>query len=80
MKPIEFKQQTDIIAKNQPPYLPLPCHINREDDWRPVTSCWRLDLFERITVLFTGKIYFRLATFGSKVQPQTASTDIRELI
>jgi len=80
MKIKEFKQQTDVIAKNQPQYEPLPCHIDREDDWRPVTSCWSLSFKERIKLLFVGRVYFQLCTFGGKVQPQKASTCIDDLI
>ena len=34
MKPIEFKQQTAIYAKNQPPYLPLPVYEDAEQGGR----------------------------------------------
>ena len=80
MKIMEFKQQTDIIGENQPQYLPLPAYINREDDWRPITSCWGLSFIERVKLLFTGRVYFQLCTFGNKIQPQKASTKISDLI
>lgn len=68
--PIEFPEQTDIIAKDQKEYLPLPAHVNRESDWREVTSCWKLTWYERILILFTGRVWSTLMTFGGPVQPQ----------
>lgn len=73
MKILKFKQQTTIIAKNQPPYLPLPALVTEDGE---VTSCWGLNLFERLKVLITGKIYFTLLTFNKSVQPQRAATKI----
>lgn len=69
MKPIDFKQRNVIFAKNHPEYLPLPA-------WRgpipecEVISCWKLSLWERIKLLFTGVIWLRQFTFGQPLQPQ----------
>ena len=70
MRILEFPEQTIVIAKNQPPYLPLPAHRTKDGE---VTSCWGLGLRERVKLLFTGKIYFTLLTFNQKIQPQRAS-------
>ena len=70
MKILNFKEQNTVIAKDQPPYLPLPAHRTEDGE---VTSCWGLSLRERIRLLFTGRIYFTLLTFNQKVQPQRAS-------
>ena len=56
MKPIEFKEQTHIIAKDQPEYLPLPAHINLEDPYGTMTFCWKLSWKEKIKLLFKGII------------------------
>ena len=53
MKPIKFKEQNIIYAKDQKEYNSLPAF--RYDDGE-VISCWRLSLKERIKVLFKGKI------------------------
>ncbi len=67
MIPIEFPEQTHIIAKDQPEYLPLPAHV--ASDGR-VTFCWRLSMWERLTLLFTGHIWHQVLTFRSALQPQ----------
>ena len=72
MKILEFPEQTTVIAKNQPPYLPLPAHRTKDGE---VTSCWGLSLKERFRLLLSGKIYFTLLTFNEKIQPQRASID-----
>ena len=68
MKPIEFKQQNKVYAKNQKPYLPLPVY---EDDLQGgrVIHCWRLSLHERLAIFFTGKLWIRVLNFGNPLQP-----------
>ncbi len=72
MKPIEFKQQTVVFAKDQPEYLPLPAH--RSADGNEITSCWSMSWRERTRVLVTGRVYLTLLTFGAPLQPQIVST------
>lgn len=72
MKPVEFEGQNTVYAKDQPEYLPLPAHVDRGGI---VTSCWSLTCSERIRVLFAGKIWFQLWTFGSPLQPQRPSVE-----
>ena len=69
MKPIEFKEQTTVYAKDQKPYLPLPAFVHN-DEWECITSCWGLTLLERVKVLFTGRIYSTLPTWGKPLTPQ----------
>ena len=52
MTPIQFPEQTDVWAANQPPYLPLPAFT----DERQTISCWQLTWRERFTVLFFGRL------------------------
>lgn len=66
MKPIEFKEQTVVIAKNQPPYLPLPAYV----DERETISCWQLTWWERILVLCLGRLWLRQMNFGQQLQAQ----------
>lgn len=67
MKPIEFKDQTCIYAKDQPQYMPLPVHKSKDGN---VTSCWSLTWKERMHLLFTGKVWITLMTFNKPLQPQ----------
>jgi hypothetical protein len=68
MKLIEFPEQTVVIAKDQPEYLPMPAHYNKEAGI--VTCLWKLTLRERIKLLFTGKLWHQISTFGMALQPQ----------
>ena len=69
MKPIKFKGYNATYAENQEEYLSLPAY-KHNDGWGTVTSCWRLSLWERIRVLWTGKVYCSLLTFNKPLTPQ----------
>lgn len=68
MKPIEFKEQNKIYAKNQPPYLSLPVYEDNDLGGR-VIHCWKLSLKERIKILFTGKLWINVLNFKNPLQP-----------
>lgn len=72
MKPIEFPEQTCVLAENQPPYLPLP--VYKEEDGM-VVSCWKCSLWERIKVLLSGKVWVYAWTFNQPLQPQSVVID-----
>lgn len=67
MKPVPFKEQNVVIAKDQPEYMPLPAHITREG---MVISLWELTWRERLRLLFTGRLWWAVQTFGKGLQPQ----------
>ena len=71
MEPIEFDEQTNVLAKDQE-YLNLPVHHNKEDV--VVTSCWRMGFWERVTLMVTGKLFLQVMTFGQPLQPQKPVT------
>ena len=74
MKPIEFKEQTAIIAKDQPQYLPLPAHFFAGAEGR-IAFCWQLSWGERLKLLFTGQLWQQSLTFGEPLQPQLVGAD-----
>lgn len=71
MKPIEFPEQTMVWAKDQPPYRPLPAYLDAEQ----TISCWRLTWRERLTLLFSGRLWLRQMNFGAALQPQLPSIE-----
>ena len=73
MKPIHFDEVTDVLAKDQPQYNPLPICRTRDDQGR-VVFCWKLTWRERFRVLFGGVIWHQVLTFGSLLQPQKLTT------
>lgn len=66
MKPIEFPNQNTVFAENQAEYQSLPAHQTTDSE---VISCWRLSLWERVRVLFTGCVWLRTWTFHRPLQP-----------
>lgn len=69
MKPIEFPEQTIVIAKDQPEYQPLPAY-HHKDEYGTITCCWQLTWRERMKVLFGGKMWHSILTFNHALQPQ----------
>jgi len=65
MRPIAFPEQTVVVAKDQPPYLPLPAY---QSD-RETISLWALTWRERFGVLIRGKLWLRQCNFSRAVQP-----------
>ena len=70
MKLIEFAEQTVVIAKDQPQYLPLPAYQFPGDPKGRIACCWELSWPERFRVLFLGRIWHQILTFNSPLQPQ----------
>ena len=78
MKPIEFKQQNVIFAKDQAEYQPLPA-LRITSLKGEVISCWGLSFKERIKVLFTGKIWMSLMSFNKPLTPSYLSVNRKEV-
>ena len=72
MEPIKFKEQNCTFAEHQPEYIPLPSHkCNNEHG--DVIFCMGLSLWERIRLLFTGKLWVSLLMFGKPLTPSKFS-------
>lgn len=78
MKPKPFKGHNIVMGKNQPEYQPLPAFKNNSDAGEIIT-CWRLSLWERIRILFTGELWLMLMTFNHPVQPVLLTTYQEEI-
>ena len=66
MENIKFKECNIEIGKGQDVYYTLQAYF----DGDAVVTCYKLNLWERLKVLFTGKIWLGQMTFGSALQPQ----------
>ena len=73
MKPIKFKHQNTVFAKNQPEYGNLPA-LKIKSPEGEVISCWGLTFRERMRILFTGKIWVSLMSFNKPLTPSYLST------
>ena len=78
MKPIEFKDQNIVFAKDQPQYTPLPA-LKLGTPEGEVISCWKLSPIERIRVLFSGKIWLSMMTFNKPLTPSYMATKRKEV-
>lgn len=78
MKAIEFPEQTLIIAKNQPQYIPLPVHA-RADEAGTLVACYEFDEAERAKIAAGGKLWVSVLTFGDKLQPMRLELDKPEM-
>ena len=76
MKPIEFKEQNIVFAKDQPEYNPLPAF---RDEKGEVITCWNLTFRERLRVLFSGKIWLSLLSFNKPLTPSFMTTKKNDL-
>lgn len=80
MDPIEFKEQNLVFAKDhQPQYRPLPALVKPGPEGE-VVSCWGLSFRERIRVLFTGRIWVSLWSFGQPLIPSLLTTVKAEMV
>lgn len=78
MKPIEFKHQNVIFAKDQPEYLPLPA-LRIDSPQGEVISCWQMSFKERMKVLLTGKVWLSLMSFNKPLTPSYMSINRKEV-
>lgn len=74
MQPVEFSEQTHILAKDQPQYTPLPVHIDETNEATPMTFCCELSDEEIAELVATKKLWFTQSTFGKPFQPVRLST------
>lgn len=74
MEPIDPRYLPDgwiaqVIAKDQPEYVPLPCIRNPKDEHGTVVTRWVLDDQERDAIAKGGDLYLELWTFNRPLQP-----------
>lgn len=78
MKPIPFKHQNVVFAKDQPEYIPLPA-LKLDTDEGEVISCWKMSFKDRIKVLITGKVWLSLVTFNKPLTPSYLAINRKEV-
>lgn len=66
MENIKFEECNIEIGKGQEAYHTLQAYYHDN----VVVTCYKLNAWERLKVLFTGKIWLGQMTFGSALQPQ----------
>lgn len=78
MKPVEFKHQNIVFAKDQPEFMPLPA-LKIESETGEVISCWRLSPIERLKVVFTGRVWLSLRSYNKPLTPSYLAINRAEI-
>jgi hypothetical protein len=78
MKPVEFKHQNIVFAKDQPEYQPLPA-LKIDSPTGEVISCWKLTFKERLKVLVFGRVWMSLMSFNKPLTPSYLAIDRKEV-
>lgn len=78
MKPVEFKHQNMVFAKDQPEYQPLPA-LKLDSPQGEVIACWKMDWKERLKVLITGKVWVNLLSFNKPLTPSYVTVHRKEV-
>lgn len=76
MKPVEFKEQNVVYAKDQKEYMPLPA-LKFEDG--TVNTCWKMSWKELLKIVRTRKVWVSVMTFNKPLQPLLVCADSKEL-
>lgn len=79
MIPVEFPEQTTVVAKDQPEYLPLPAIIYDSPEGE-VVSCWKMSWKERLQILLTGKVWLSLWCFHKPITPSRICAFKKDII
>lgn len=75
MKPVEFKGQNVIFAKDQPEYNPLPALKMPDGE---VITCWELSDEEMMDIVTTKRIYLSQLTFNQPLQPVMLKVNLED--
>lgn len=78
MKPVAFKHQNIVFAKDQPEYQQLPA-LKFDDPTGEVVSCWELSFKERLRVLIFGRVWLSLRCFNKPLTPSFLAVDRKEI-
>jgi hypothetical protein len=74
MEPIDFGHTNVVYAKEQDEHNNMPA-LRAEPTYQGhVVTCWGLSFFERLRVLFTGKIWVDTVTHNKPLYPVAMST------
>jgi hypothetical protein len=67
MTPIDFPGACLRIGEGQPEYQVLPAVPGLHNG--EIITCWRPAFWERVKLLFTGRVWLHQLTFGQPLQP-----------
>ena len=74
MKPVDFPESNLVLAENQEEYTTLPAWLS--PDSIEVATCWKLTIWERLKLLWSGKMWLRQLVFKQSFQPQLPQIEV----
>lgn len=72
MIPVKFPEAEATYGKRNDPFVPIHVFVDDEE----VISCWELTLWERLVLLWTGRLWLRQWTQGERMNPQYLQIDL----
>lgn len=78
MKSIKFKDANTRYAENQDQYETMHA-LKLDSKYGEIVTCWELSFWERVQVLFTGKIWLSLMMFGKDLTPSFMSVKRKDV-
>lgn len=78
MKAVKFKGCNTNIAEDQDEYKTLPA-LKFNNKFGTMITCYSLNFWERLRVLFLGKIWLSEMTFNKPITPRIHSTNKNDL-
>lgn len=78
MKPIKFKECNIEFAKDQDEYKTL--HSFYDKDAQVAVFCYSFSFWDKLKILFNGKLWLGIMTHGKPLQPQLLSMDKSDLL
>lgn len=78
MEAVKFKHHNVVFAENQKEYKPIPA-LRIAGPGGHVISCWRLSLWERIKVLFLGRVWMDLMSYNQPLTPSHLSVNRKDM-
>lgn len=78
MKAIKFKHCNITYAENQPQYNPLP-GLKLDTKEGEFIACYKMNFWERLKVLFTGKVWVSFMTFNNPLTPHFITVNRKDV-
>ncbi|RZK79406.1 MAG: hypothetical protein EOO85_03720 [Pedobacter sp.] len=79
LQPVGFPEQNELVGEGSTVYKPLPALV-RDNLKGEVITCWELTIAQRITLLFTGRLWASTWTLGNAFQPLFFSTQKADIL
>ena len=81
MKARKFKEANVVFAKEDSTYGPIPAYMDKSPAGNyDVVLCYGLSFWEKLMVLFTGRIWITFTTYDGNLNPIWLTTVKKQLL